>query len=59
MTWSRTLEVSPQNFDKLTSTYGQILSYARQGPYSKILYIIIYVQNFIAVILSLFPMNYS
>jgi hypothetical protein len=32
MAWSRTLEVAPQKFDKLTSTYGQILSYARQGP---------------------------
>jgi hypothetical protein len=32
MTWSGTLEVAPQKFDKLTSTYGQILSYARQGP---------------------------
>jgi hypothetical protein len=32
MTWSRTLEVAPIKFDKLTCTYGQILSYARQGP---------------------------
>jgi hypothetical protein len=32
MTWSKTLQLSPQKFDKLTSTYGQILSYARQGP---------------------------
>jgi hypothetical protein len=32
MTWSRTLQLAPQKFDKLTSTYGQILSYARQGP---------------------------
>jgi hypothetical protein len=32
MTWARTLELAPQKFDKLTSTYGQILSYARQGP---------------------------
>jgi hypothetical protein len=31
MTWSRTLQLSPQKFDKLTSTYGQILSDARQG----------------------------
>ena len=33
MTWSRTLEVAPQKFDKLTSTYGQIFSYAKQGRY--------------------------
>jgi hypothetical protein len=32
MTLSRTLEVAPQKFDKLTCTYGQILSYVRQGP---------------------------
>ena len=32
MTLSRTLEVSPQKFDKLASTYGQVLPYARQGP---------------------------
>jgi hypothetical protein len=32
MTWSRTLKITPQKFDKLTSTYGQILYYARQGP---------------------------
>jgi hypothetical protein len=32
MTWSRTLQLAPQKFDKLTCTYGQILSYARQGP---------------------------
>ena len=32
MTWSRTLHLSPQKFDKLTSTYGQKLSYARQDP---------------------------
>jgi hypothetical protein len=32
MTLSRTLQLSPQKFDKLTSTYGQILSYTRQGP---------------------------
>jgi hypothetical protein len=32
MTWSGTLQLSPQKFDKLTSTYGQILSYARHGP---------------------------
>jgi hypothetical protein len=31
MTWSRTLQLSPKKFDKLTSTYGQILSDARQG----------------------------
>jgi hypothetical protein len=31
MTWPRTLQLSPQKFDKLTSTYGQILSDARQG----------------------------
>ena len=31
MTWSRTLKISPQKFDNLTSTYGQILSYARHG----------------------------
>ena len=31
MTWSRTLELSPQKFDKLTSTYCQKLSYAKQG----------------------------
>jgi hypothetical protein len=32
MTWSRTLEVATQRFDKLTGTCGHILSYARQGP---------------------------
>jgi hypothetical protein len=32
MTWSRTLEVAPQRFDKLTGTCGHILPYARQGP---------------------------
>jgi hypothetical protein len=32
MTLSRTLQLSPQKFDKLTSTYGHILSYARHGP---------------------------
>jgi hypothetical protein len=32
MKWSRTLQLSPQKFGKLTATYGQILSYARQGP---------------------------
>ncbi len=32
MTWSNTLELAPQKFDKLTTKYGQILSYARQGP---------------------------
>ena len=31
MIWSRTLQLAPQKFDKLTSTYGQILSYARHG----------------------------
>ena len=40
---SRTLQLSPQKFDKLTSTYGQILSYARQGPDLEILFIIFYV----------------
>ena len=35
MTWSRTLELSPQKFDKLTCTCGQILSYTRQAPYIK------------------------
>jgi hypothetical protein len=29
---ARTLEVAPQKFDKMTSSYGQILYYARQGP---------------------------
>ena len=33
MTWSRTLEVAPQKFDKLTSTYGQIFSHGKQGRY--------------------------
>ena len=32
MTWSRTLEVAPQIFENLTSTYGHVLSYAREGP---------------------------
>jgi hypothetical protein len=32
MTLSRTLQLSRQKFDNLTSTYGQILSYTRQGP---------------------------
>jgi hypothetical protein len=32
MTWSRTLQLAPQKFDKLASTYGQNLSYARHGP---------------------------
>ena len=32
MTWSRTLQLAPKKFDKLTSTCGQKLSYARQGP---------------------------
>jgi hypothetical protein len=35
MTWSRTLELSPKKFDNLTSTYGQILSYAILCPGSK------------------------
>ena len=32
MSWSRTLQLAPKKFDKLTSTCGQKLSYARQGP---------------------------
>jgi hypothetical protein len=36
MTRSRNLLLSPQKFDKLTSTYGQLLSYAKQGPDIKI-----------------------
>jgi hypothetical protein len=32
MTWSNTLELALQKFNKLTTKYGQILSYARQGP---------------------------
>jgi hypothetical protein len=32
MIWSNTLELALQKFDKLTTKYGQILSYARQGP---------------------------
>ncbi len=35
MTWSRTLQLAPQKFDKLTRTCGYIFSYARQGPYIK------------------------
>ena len=35
MTWSRTLQLAPHKFDKLTRTCGHILSYARQGPYIK------------------------
>ncbi len=59
MTWSRTLQLAPQKFDKLTSTYGQKLSYARQGPNIEnfIYYFLDYMQNFIAVILYLFSMN--
>ena len=42
MTWSLTLEVASENFYKLTSTYGQILSYAKQGPYpEKFIYYIL------------------
>ena len=32
MIWSNTLELAFKKFDKLTTKYGQILSYARQGP---------------------------
>jgi hypothetical protein len=47
MTLSRTLQLSPQKFDKLTSTYGHIFSYTRQGPdIKKIFY------NFLCVIIN-------
>ena len=31
MIWSGTLQLAPKKFDKLTITYGQILSYAKHG----------------------------
>jgi hypothetical protein len=58
MKWSRTLELAPQKFEKLTSTYGHVLSYARQGPDIKIFFKF-FIKNLIAVIISLFPMNNS
>ena len=59
MTCSRTLELSPQKFDKLASTHFQILSYAKEASELKILFIIFNGENLNAVILSLFSMNNS
>ena len=45
MTWSRTLQLAPKKFDKLTSTCGHILSYARQGPDPyNLIYIFLYAE---------------
>ncbi len=57
MTWSRTLGIAPSKFDKLTSTCGHTLSYAKQGPYIE--NCIFYVENFVAIILSLIAMKNS
>ncbi len=54
MTWSRTLELSPQKFEKLISKYVQILSYARQGPNKEIFFLL---KNFIAVIFKPIPVE--
>ena len=45
MTLSRTLQLAPQKFDKLTRTYGQKLTYARQGPnFKNFIYYFLYVE---------------
>jgi hypothetical protein len=59
MTWSRTLQLAPQKFDKMNSKYFQILSYAKQGSDLEIFFLIFCVEYFIAIILSLFPTDNS